>query len=131
MLCKEKRIYQEKLCNDFRLRERVPEHNFYRRLQSVLNLNYLYVHIKDFYGDSGQKSIDPVVFFKFCLVGYLENLASDRKLIEHCAMRLDILFILGYDIDEDLPWHSTISHTRQLFPVYVFETIFSNFFKLF
>ena len=125
-----KKIYQEKLFNDFRLSERVPEHNFYRRLQSVLDLNYLYALTKDFYGDSGQKSIDPIVFFKFCLVGYLENLTSDRKLIEHCAMRLDILFFLGYDIDEELPWHSTISRTRQLFPEDVFETVFSNVFKL-
>jgi hypothetical protein len=28
---------------------------------------------------------------------------------------LDILFFLGYDIDEPLPWHSTISRTRQLY----------------
>ncbi|SDX44399.1 IS1182 family transposase [Aequorivita viscosa] len=125
-----KKIYQEKLFNDFRLSERVPEHNFYRRLRSVLDLNYLYALTKGFYGDSGQKSIDPIVFFKFCLVGYLENLTSDRKLIEHYAMRLDILFFLGYDIDEELPWHSTISRTRQLFPEDVFETVFSNVFKL-
>lgn len=125
-----KKIYQEKLFNDFRLSERVPEHNFYRRLQSVLDLNCLYALTKDFYGDSGQKSIDPVVFFKFCLVGYLENLTSDRKLIEHCAMRLDILFFLGYDIDEELPWHSTISRTRQLFPEDVFEAVFTKVFTL-
>ena len=125
-----KKIYQEKLFNDFRLSERVPEHNFYRRLHSVLDLNYLYTLTKDFYGDSGQKSIDPIVFFKFCIVGYLENITSDRKLVEHCSMRLDILFFLGYDIDEELPWHSTISRTRQLFPEEVFETVFSNVFKL-
>ena len=125
-----KKIYQEKLFNDFRLSERVPEHNFYRRLHSVLDLNYLYALTKDYYGDSGQKSIDPVVFFKLCLVGYLENLTSDRKLVEHCGMRLDILFFLGYGIDEELPWHSTISRTRQLFPEEVFETVFSNVFRL-
>lgn len=125
-----KKIYQEKLFNDFRLSERVPEHNFYRRLHSILDLNYLYKLTKDFYGDSGQKSIDPVVFFKFCVVGYLENITSDRKLVDHCSMRLDILFFLGYDIDEELPWHSTISRTRQLFPEAVFETVFSNVFKL-
>ncbi|WP_417890223.1 transposase, partial [Xanthomarina gelatinilytica] len=28
------------------------------------------------------------MFFKLCLVGYLENVTSDRKLIEHCNMRL-------------------------------------------
>lgn len=125
-----KKIYQEKLFHDFRLSERVPEHNFYRRLQSVLDLNYLYVLTKDFYGDSGQKSITPVVFFKLCLVGYLENITSDRKLVEHCGMRLDILYFLGYGIDEELPWHSTISRTRQLFPEDVFEAVFTKVFTL-
>lgn len=121
-----KKIYQEKLFNDFRLSDRVPAHNFYRRLHAVLDLNYLYALTKDFYGGSGQKSIDPVVFFKLCLVGYLENIASDRKLIDHCGMRLDILYFLGYGIEEELPWHSTVSRTRQLFPETVFEEVFTK-----
>ncbi|NMH89999.1 transposase, partial [Flavivirga algicola] len=75
---------------------------------------------------SGQKSIDPVVFFKLCLVGYLENIISDRQLIQHSSMRLDILYFLGYDIDEELPWHSTISRTRQLYPESVFEQVFTK-----
>ena len=41
-------------------------------------------------------------------------------------MRLDILYFLGYDIDEALPWHSTISRTRQLFPASVFEAVFTE-----
>ncbi|WP_236551555.1 IS3 family transposase, partial [Tenacibaculum maritimum] len=44
-------------------------------------LKNLYSSTKEYYGTSGQKSIDPVVFFKLCLVGYLENIISDRKLI--------------------------------------------------
>ncbi|WP_235841737.1 IS1182 family transposase, partial [Confluentibacter sediminis] len=52
------------------------------------------------------------------------------KLIEHCSMRLDILYFLGYDIDEELPWHSTISRTRGLFPESVFETVFTKVFEL-
>ena len=125
-----KKIYQEKLFTDFKLSDRVPEDNFYRRLKGVLNLDFLYHHTKMYYGDSGQKSIDPVVFFKLCLVGYLENIISDRKLIGHCSMRLDILYFLGYDIDEELPWHSTISRTRQLFPETVFAEVFTNLLAL-
>nr|WP_201290343.1 transposase [Tenacibaculum maritimum] len=45
--------------------------------------------------------MDPVVFFKLCLVGYLENIISDRKLISHCSMGLDILYFIGYDLDEE------------------------------
>lgn len=45
-------------------------------------------------------------------------------------MRLDILYFIGYDIEEELPWHSTISRTRQLFPEYVFESVFTKVFTL-
>lgn len=121
-----KKDYQEKLFASFQLSERIPKDNFYRRLKGAIDLDFLYPLTKGHYGESGQKSIDPVVFFKLCLVGYLENIISDRKLIDHCSMRLDILFFIGYDIDEELPWHSTISRTRGLFPGSVFEEVFTK-----
>ena len=104
-----KKKYQEKLFAQFQLSDRVPKNNFYRRLNDELDLRFLYAKTKQYYGDSGQKSLDPIVFFKLCLVGYFENIISDRGLINHCAMRLDILFFIGYDIDEELPWHSVRS----------------------
>ena len=124
------KIYQEKLFNNFQLSDRVPATNFYRRLKEVLHLDFLYADTEVYYGSNGQKNIDPMVFFKFCLVGYLENIISDRKLIAHCSMRLDILYFLGYAIDEELPWHSTISRTRQLFPEAVFESVFTHVFQM-
>jgi transposase len=125
-----KKVYQEKFFTDFKLSQRVPENNFYKRLRSVLDLTFVYRSTRKYYGNTGQKSIDPVVFFKLCLIGYLENIISDRKLIDHCAMRLDILFFLGYDIDEELPWHSTISRTRQLFPETLFVEVFTHVLKM-
>ena len=125
-----KKDYQEKLFAQFQLSERIPKNNFYRRSKGAIDLNFLYPLTKGYYGESGQKSIDPVVFFKLCLVGYLENIISDRKLIDHCSMRLDILYFIGYDIDEELPWHSTISRTRRLFPEAVFEEVFVRVFGL-
>ncbi|WP_075344721.1 IS1182 family transposase [Tenacibaculum agarivorans] len=124
------KVYQEKLFTSFQLSDRVPENNFYRRLLGILNLHFLYDLTSVYYGSSGQKSIDPIVFFKLCLVGYLENIISDRQLIRHCSMRLDILFFLGYDLEEELPWHSTISRTRQLFPESVFEEVFTHILEL-
>lgn len=125
-----KKVYQEKLFASFSLSNRVPAENFYRRLRGVLDLAYLYELTAPYYGNSGQKSIDPTVFFKLCLVGYLENIISDRKLMAHCSMRLDILFFLGYDIDDELPWHSTISRTRQLFPEELFEEVFTHVLRM-
>jgi transposase len=125
-----KKLYSEKLFTTFQLSNYVPEHNFYRRLKEALDFGWLYKSTKSYYGTEGQKSIDPVVFFKLILVGYLENLNSDRKIIEHSKMRLDILFFLGYDLDEELPWHSTISRTRGLYGEEVFKELFSRVLRL-
>ena len=124
-----KKIYTEKLFTSFQLSDRVPQDNFYRRLKENVNLDFISSDTKKYYGNCGQQSIDPVVFFKLMLVGYLENIITDRKLIEHCSMRMDILFFLGYDIDEPLPWHSTISRTRQLYETSLFESIFNKVFN--
>ena len=125
-----KKTHTEKLFNYFQLSERVPRNNFYRQLKENLDLKFLYSSTANYYGSEGQQSIDPVVFFKLLLVGYLENLNSDRKIIEHAKMRLDILYFLGYDIDEDLPWHSTLSRTRQLYGEEVFLKLFRQVLKL-
>ncbi|WP_460963720.1 transposase [Spirosoma litoris] len=53
-----------------------------------------------------------------------------EKLIEHCSMRMDMLYFLGYNIDESLPWHSTLSRTRQLYPESLFELLFNKVFSL-
>jgi len=118
--------YQEKLFTNFHLSERIPQENFYRRLKEVLPLQWLYKTTKKYYGSEGQASIDPVVFFKLMLIGYLENLGSDRRIISNVSMRLDMLFFIGYDIDEPLPWHSTLSRTRQLYGEDVFKELFKK-----
>ena len=125
-----KKQYTEKIFTTFQLSDHVPVDNFYRRLKEQLDLRWLYKSTKNYYGREGQQSIDPVVFFKLILVGYLENLNSDRKIIAHSKMRLDILFFLGYDLDEELPWHSTISRTRQLYGEEVFKELFSKVLSL-
>ena len=124
-----KKHYREQLFKTFQLSERVPEDNFYRRLKDLLNLRWLYKETKQYYGTEGQQSIDPVVFFKLMLIGYLENLGSDRRIISSVSMRLDMLFFIGYDIDEPLPWHSTLSRTRQLYGDDVFKKLFKQALK--
>jgi len=118
--------YQEKLFISFRLSDRVPENNFYRRLNNSLDLNFLYKSTSKYYGKEGTPGLDPVVFFKLILTGYFHNLQSDRSIIENARLRMDILFFIGYNIDEELPWHSTISRTRQLLGEEVFQELFQK-----
>lgn len=125
-----KKQYEEKLFLSFRLSERVPENNFYRRLKETLDLSFLRKRTSCYYGLEGQSSIDPEVFFKLMLIGYIENLCSDRKIIEHASMRMDMLYFLNYDIDEPLPWHSTLSRTRKLYGEDLFLDVFRQVLNL-
>ena len=108
----------------FQLSNAVPADNIYRRLKELIDFSFMYKATSRYYGEEGQKSIDPVVFIKLMLVGYFENLNSDRRIISISKMRMDILFFLGYDLDEELPWHSTLSRTRQLYGQEIFTEMF-------
>ena len=57
----------------------VPVNNFYRKLHTELDLRFIYKATEKYYWKEGQESIDPVVFFKILLIGYLNNINSDRR----------------------------------------------------
>lgn len=104
----------------------IPTNNFYRRLKPLLDLTFLYKAVAPYYGKCGQKSVDPVVFFKLHLVAHFENLCSERALIKKSQLRMDILYFLDYNVGERLPCHSTLSRTRKRLPEEVFESCFQS-----
>ena len=124
-----RKAFEERLFTNFLLSDRVPVDNFYRRLKDTLDLRFIYKATAKYYGTEGQESIDPAVFFKLILVGYLENLGSDRRIINTASMRLDILYFIGYTLEDTLPWHSTLSRTRQLYSDDVFKELFKRVLK--
>ena len=125
-----KKKLQPQLFYQIVIEKLVPADNYYRVLNSSLDLGYLYRDTKRFYGTEGQQSIDPIVFYKILLVGYLNNINSDRALLRYCADSLSIRLFLGYDLEEQLPYHSTISRTRQLYGEDVFLKLFQQVLKL-
>jgi transposase len=124
-----RKAFEERLFTNFLLSDRVPVDNFYRRLKDTLDLRFIYKATAKYYGTEGQESIDPAVFFKLILVDYLENLGSDRRIINTASMRLDILYFIGYTLEDTLPWHSTLSRTRQLYSDDVFKELFKRVLK--
>ncbi|MCB4235419.1 transposase [Kaistella anthropi] len=74
--------------------------------------------------------MDPVVFFKILLVGYLNNLNSDRALLRFCSDSLSIRLLWATTLDEELPWHSTISRARALFGEELFMKLFQKILSL-
>ena len=121
-----RKIIQPKMMYQVSLNDLVAEDDFWRKLDAALDLHFLFKETACYYGSEGQESIDPVVFFKMCLVGYLNNISSDRRLVQYCSNCLNIRLYLRYDLDEELPWHSTVSRTRQLYGEELFLMLFQR-----
>lgn len=100
--------------------------HFYPQLLEAVDFGFIRPLFEPFYSTTGRPSIDPLVFFKLLLVSHFENITSDRKLLELANLHLGIRSFLGYALDQSLPWHSTISRTRQRIPVSIFEIGFTH-----
>lgn len=120
-----KKDLEPKIFYNFSLDKAVSGDDFYRKLDRILDLSFLYKECKSLYGKTGNPSIDPVVFFKILIVGYLENIIYDRQLSRRIKDSLSIRLFLGYDIDEETPWHSTISRTRKRIPIEIYDKVFT------
>lgn len=106
------------------LEELVPQDHFYRHVQKVLDLSFVHDLVRERYAVVGRPSTDPMVFFKLQLVMFFEDIRSERLLMRQVADRLSVRWYLGYDLDEPLPDHSTLSKIRQRYGLSVFRRFF-------
>src|SRR5215208_4836736 len=108
------------------LEELVPADNFYRHLETKLDLSFVRDWARELYADRGRPSIDPVVFFKLQLLMFFEGIHSERHLIETASLNLAHRWYLGYALDEGLPDHSSLTRIRQRLGIDVFQRFFEK-----
>ena len=69
-------------------------------------------------------SASSVVYFKMLMVGFLEDLPSERAIAARCGDSLMIRRFLGYDLDEDTPHHSSFTVIRQRLSKEIYQAVF-------
>jgi transposase len=106
------------------LQDLVPADHFYRHLERSLDLAFVREFVQQTYAPGGRPSIDPVVFFKLQLVMFFEGIRSERQLMRHAADRLSVRWYLGYDLNQPLPDHSSLTKIRNRYGVEVFRRFF-------
>jgi transposase len=106
-------------------------HPFYQRLNQLLDEarfdRWIEKRCALFYTPTetrGQPSLPPGVYFRMLLVGYFENLDSQRGIAWRCSDSLSLRAFLGIPLGEATPEHSTLTRTRQRLPAEVFEEVF-------
>ena len=72
----------------------------------------------------GRPGVDPVVYFKMLMVGFFENIASERGIAERCSDSICLRAFLGYDLTGTTPDHSTLSIIRQRLGQEVYDKVF-------
>src|SRR5262245_61288054 len=107
------------------LEELVPADHFYRHLDRTLDLSCVRNLVQNCYvADKGRPSVDPVVFFLLQLVMCFEGMRSERQLLRLAVDRLSVRWYLGYNLDEPLPDHSSLTRIRLRYGLAVFRRFF-------
>lgn len=73
----------------------------------------------------GQPGIDPEVYFKMLMVGFFENLASERAIAARCADSLSIREFLHYGLTDRTPHHSSFTVIRKRLAGEVYDAVFA------
>lgn len=60
----------------------------------------------------GRPGIDPVVYLKMMMIGFFEDLGSERAIAARCADSISIRQFLNYELNENTPDHSSLSVIR-------------------
>src|SRR6266702_2835430 len=69
---------------------------------------------------------EPIVFFKLQLVMFFDGIRSERQLMQLSADRLSVRWYLGYDLNEPLPDHSSLTRIRGRYGIEIFRRFFEE-----
>lgn len=95
------------------LDKRVRKNHPLRKINELIDFEFIYKQVGDKYGRNGNVSVPPPMILKLILLLVLYNVRSERELMETLPERLDWLWFLGYDLDNNVPDHSVLSKARK------------------
>lgn len=104
---------------------------FYSKLEETLESFGFAGKVRDLcspaYNHSGlgRPGIDPVVYLKMMMIGFFENLPSERAIASRCADSIAIREFLNYGLTEETPDHSSLSIIRQRLEGPIYEQVFT------
>lgn len=106
------------------LDKRVRSDHPLRRIEELIDFEFVRDEVKDCYGTNGNESVDPKIVLKMMFLLFFDKVSSERELMKIITERLDYLWFLGYEINDAIPDHSVLSKARKRWGPQVFETLF-------
>ena len=126
MMGRQPKVQKKLFYTTFNLDQRVRKDHILRKIVTHVNFDYIYKEVEDTYGSKGNVSVPPPVILKMMLLLILYNVRSERELMATIPERLDWLWFLGYDLDDQIPDHSVLSKARARWGVAAFRAFFER-----
>jgi len=124
MMGRQQRVQKKLFYTKLNLEQRVRKDHILRKVKRYIDFDFIYNEVKDKYGIKGNVSVPPPVILKMMLLLIFYNVRSERELVSTIPERLDWLWFLGYDLDDEIPNHSVLSKARVRWGVDAFKTFF-------
>ncbi len=119
--------YQPQLFSAIDVESLIPKSHLLRRIDRVLDLSFLAELTAPLYSKSqGRPSIDPEVFVRMVLLGYLYNIDSDRQLCEEVGYNLAYRWFCRLSLKDSVPDHSSMTKIRDRLGEKTYEEIFDH-----
>jgi transposase len=83
-----------------------------RKIDSVLDLSWVYVELEPHYPTLGRPSIDPVLMIRMLIIGYIFGLRSERLLCREVQVNFAYRWFCRLGIEHKIPDHSAFSRAR-------------------
>ena len=126
MMGRQQRVQKKLFYTKFSLDQRVPKNHILRKVAKYIDFDFIYQEVKNKYGSKGNVSVPPPVILKMMLLLIFYNVRSERELMATIPVRLDWLWFLDYDLDDEIPNHSVLSKARARWGVDAFKTFFER-----
>jgi transposase len=126
MMGRQGNIQRQLFYHKVNLDKRIRQDHILRKVDAHINFDFVYNEVATKYGANGNVSVPPPVTLKMMFLLIFYNVRSEREMMNTIPERLDWLWFLGYDLDDEIPNHSILSKARSRWGVEAFQSFFER-----
>lgn len=118
--CKQASFYLQQM------EKRIPHDDVLRVIDEKVDFSFINELAKPYYSNLGPNGYSPERLFRMLIVMYMENISSERRLVNELNVNLRYLWFTKTDLDTPVPDHSTFSVLRSRLGDALFKQIFTR-----
>lgn len=126
MMGKQNKMQTKMFYYNFDIERKIPVDHPLRVIKKIIDFDFVYKEVEGTYGRNGNVSVPPPIILKLMFLLFFHNVSSERELMKTLPLRLDWLWFLDYDIDDEIPHHSVLSKARKRWGKKLFYKFFEK-----